>query len=138
MNRSFWAPRLGDVNGMVGLLFDNIAALVLLYTLLAAPGYRADRFSAEFVLARMIPGTVVGVLLSGVLYAILAGWLARRSGRTDVTAMPDGVDTPSVFAVSFFVLLPALTEGRDRFAGRQVGVEDLHHLASIFAWHVGA
>src|SRR5262245_38520649 len=96
MSRSAWVPRWGDINGLFGLLLDNVAALVLLYMLLAAPGYRADRFSASFVLAWLIPGTVAGVLFGGVFYAVLAGRLARRTGRQDVTAMPVGLDTPSV------------------------------------------
>jgi AGZA family xanthine/uracil permease-like MFS transporter len=138
MSRSAWLPRWGDVNGFFALLLDNGAALVLLYTLLAAPGYPTDRFSAPFVLTWMVPGTVAGVLLGGVLYALLARRLAWRGRRPDVTAMPVGLDTPSVFAMSLFVLLPALAEGRQRFAGRGLEELELHHLASIYAWHVGA
>jgi AGZA family xanthine/uracil permease-like MFS transporter len=138
MSRSAWVPRWGDINGLFGLLLDNVAALVLLYMLLAAPGYRADRFSGSFVLAWLIPGTVAGVLFGGVFYAVLAGRLARRTGRQDVTAMPVGLDTPSVFAMSLFVLLPALAEGRELFASRGLDEFDRHHLASVFAWHVGA
>jgi AGZA family xanthine/uracil permease-like MFS transporter len=111
---------------------------VLLYLLLSAPDYRADRFSPSFVLTWMVPGTVAGVLLGGLLYAGLARRLARRTGRTDVTAMPVGLDTPSVFAVSLFVLVPALTEGRQLLDGRGLDELDLRHLASIYAWHVGA
>jgi AGZA family xanthine/uracil permease-like MFS transporter len=138
MSRSAWLPRWGDINGLFGLLIDNVAALGLLYLLLAAPGYPSDRFTPSFVLAWLIPGTVAGVLLGGVLYALLAGRLAWRSGRQDVTAMPVGLDTPSVFAMSLFVLLPALAEGRQLFAERGMEERELHQLASLFAWNVGA
>ena len=138
MGPSGLKPRWGDINGFFALLVDNAAALVLLYTLLAASGYRIDRFSPEFVLAWMIPGTAAGVLLGALLYAFLAWRLARRSGRTDVTAMPVGLDTPSVFAVSLFVLVPSLAEGRELFADARLTELDLHHRASVYAWHVGA
>lgn len=138
MSRSSWMPRWGDINGLFGLLLDNAAALVLLYTLLAYPGYRENRFSQSFVMTWMIPGTVLGVLLGGVLYAALARRLAQRSGRQDVTAMPVGLDTPSVFGIALFVLLPALAEGRKAFADRGLGEQELHDLASLFAWNVGA
>jgi hypothetical protein len=68
MSPSGLKPRWGDINGFFGLLVDNGAALVLLYTLLAAPGFRVDRFSPQFVLAWMIPGTAAGVLMSRFCY----------------------------------------------------------------------
>jgi adenine/guanine/hypoxanthine permease len=137
MGPSGLKPRWGDINGFFGLLVDNAASLVLLYTLLAAPGFRVDRFSSQFVLAWMIPGTAAGVLLGALLYAFMAWRLARRSGRADVTAMPVGLDTPSVFAVSLFILVPALAEGRVIFADPRLTDLDLHQRASVYAWHVG-
>jgi AGZA family xanthine/uracil permease-like MFS transporter len=133
-----WSLRRGDINGLLGVLLDNVAALALLYTLLAAPGYRVDRFAPSFVLTWLVPGTVTGVLVGGLAYAFLARRLMRRSGKEDVTAMPVGLDTPSVFAMSLFVLVPALAEGRRLFADRHLGELELRHLASIFAWHVSA
>jgi AGZA family xanthine/uracil permease-like MFS transporter len=138
MTRSSWTPRWGDINGLFGLLLDNVAALVLMYTLLTSLGYRSDRFAPSFVLIWMIPGTVIGVLVGGLLYSASAQMLARRTGRHDVTAMPVGLDTPSVFGLSLFVLIPALTEGHERFAPLHQSERELHHLASVYAWHVGA
>jgi AGZA family xanthine/uracil permease-like MFS transporter len=138
MSRSGLMPRWGDINGLCGLLVDNAAALVLLYTLLAAPGVRLDRFAPSFVLTWMIPGCVTGVLVGALLYAFMAWRLARRTGQENVTAMPVGLDTPSVFAISLFVLLPALAEGRELFKSQEHDSLKLHHLASVYAWHVGA
>ena len=39
--------------------------------------------------------------------------LARRTGRDDVTAMPLGIDTPSLFGLAFGVLVPAFLLTRD-------------------------
>jgi len=62
----------------------------------------------------MIPGTALGVLLGDLVYTWMAFRLARRTGRSDVTAMPLGLDTPSTFGVALLILLPALKDARDR------------------------
>lgn len=54
----------------------------------------------------MLPGTALGVLLGDLAYTWLAVRLVRRTGRTDVTAMPFGIDTPTLFAMVFGVLGP--------------------------------
>ena len=55
----------------------------------------------------MIPGTAVGVLVGDLIFTVMAIRLARRTGRTDVTAMPLGLDTPSTFGAVFLILGPA-------------------------------
>jgi len=55
----------------------------------------------------MFPGTALGVLVGDLAYAWLALRLARRTGRTDVTAMPFGLDTPSTIGMALLVLGPA-------------------------------
>src|SRR5262249_23621717 len=84
----------------------------------------------QFVLTHMVPGTALGVLLGDLVYTWMAFRLARRTGRTDVTAMPLGLDTPSTFGVAFFVLLPALQEGRSE-------LRLSHEEAMLYAWRVG-
>jgi adenine/guanine/hypoxanthine permease len=54
----------------------------------------------------MLPGTALGVLVGDLAYTVMAVRLARRSGRDDVTAMPFGIDTPTLFAMVFGVLGP--------------------------------
>src|SRR5262249_36360339 len=95
--------RLGDWNAFFALMFDNVANLVILAAILIG----AFHFPREIVLYRMVPGTAVGVLVGDLIYAFLARRLARRSGRDDVTAMPLGLNAPSVFGMSFAVLGPA-------------------------------
>ena len=55
----------------------------------------------------MIPGTAVGVLVGDLIYTFMAFRLARKTGRTDVTAMPLGLDTPSTFGTVFLIIGPA-------------------------------
>lgn len=95
--------RAGDLNAFFALMFDNVANLVILSSILIG----AFHFPTEIVLYRMVPGTAVGVLVGDLIYAWMAGRLARRTGRSDVTAMPLGLNAPSVFGMSFAVLGPA-------------------------------
>lgn len=125
-----WASR-GDINAFFGLMLDNVAVLVLLVGTIAFPLDAPDRYSSAFVLGRMVPGTALGVLIGDLVYTWLAFRLAKRSGKTDITAMPLGLDTPSTFAVSFLVLLPAL----GHWLADHPGDRDT---AMYFGWHVGA
>ena len=56
----------------------------------------------------MVPGTALGVLVGDLAYTWLAVRLVRRTGRGDVTAMPFGIDTPTLFAMVFGVLGPVM------------------------------
>ena len=102
MNGYRWL-RAGDLNAFFALMFDNVANLVILTAILVG----AFHFPREIVLYRMVPGTAVGVLVGDLIYAAMARRLARRTGRDDVTAMPLGLNAPSVFGMSFAVLGPA-------------------------------
>ncbi len=105
-SRYAWAQR-GDINAFFGLILDNVAVMSLLLVMITS-GDSAAGFSREFVFRQMIPGTVLGVVVGDLVYTWLAFRLARRTGRSDVTAMPLGLDTPSTFAVGGLILLPAL------------------------------
>jgi adenine/guanine/hypoxanthine permease len=132
MKRYHWA-RAGDVNAFFGLTLDNVAVMVLLFTLISRTTPLEGGqvfFTPSFVVTRMLPGTALGVLLGDLVFTAMAFRLARRTGRDDTTAMPLGLDTPSTFGVALLVLLPALNEGYALFA------QD-HERAMEFGWHVG-
>ncbi len=97
-----WAAR-GDINAFFGLMLDNIGCMILMASLLVI-GFDLPR---SFVLVKMIPGTAVGVLVGDLIYTAMALRLARRTGRSDVTAMPLGLDTPSTFGTVFLIIGPA-------------------------------
>src|SRR5690606_33598838 len=103
-----WA-RSGDINAFFGLMFDNVANLLLLVLLLST----AFGFPGTFIITSMVPGTAIGVMIGDLLFFALAFRLARTSRREDVTAMPLGIDTPSLFGMVFFVLGPSYLAGRD-------------------------
>jgi adenine/guanine/hypoxanthine permease len=100
--RYVWARR-GDINAFFGLMLDNIGVMILMATLLVVV-FQVPR---AFVLTRMIPGTAVGVLVGDLIYTLMAFRLARKSGRSDITAMPLGLDTPSTFGSVFLIIGPA-------------------------------
>jgi AGZA family xanthine/uracil permease-like MFS transporter len=115
----------GDVNGFLGLVVDNLSVLALLAGVLIG-GYGVP---GEIVFGRMFPGTAFGVLVGDLVYTGLAVKLARRSGRSDVTAMPFGLDTPSTIAMALLVLGPAFA----RF--RAAGLDPT--AAGLETWYLG-
>lgn len=115
----------GDLNAFFGLVLDNLLNLVVLTGLLT----QVFGFPAEFALRYMIPGTALGVLVGDLVYTWMAIRLGRRTGRSDVTAMPLGLDTPSTIGVALVVLGPAFTAARDGGLGETE--------AATVAWQVG-
>ena len=115
----------GDVNAFFGLMLDNIAGLVLLVSILAG----AFQFPVNFALRYMVPGTAIGVLVGDLLFFGLAFIYARRTGRTNVTAMPLGLDTPSTIGMALLVLGPSYA------IGVKSGLSP--DAAAMQTWHIG-
>jgi len=122
-----WAAT-GDVNAFFGLMLDNVADLLLMISLLTG----AFAFPTEVAIRYMVPGTAIGVMVGDLLFFWLALQLAKKSGRSDVTAMPLGLDTPSTFGMVFFVLGPAFNA-----ALKQTDLYPDAHAAAIHTWHIG-
>jgi len=74
------------------------------------------------VLGRIVPGTALGVLVGDLAYTWLAVRLMRRTGRDDVTAMPFGIDTPTLFAMVFGVLGPVKVATGDAMLAWKIGM----------------
>ncbi len=96
----------GDINAFFGLMLDNIVGLMLLVSLLGEFG-----FPKQFTVGAMVPGTALGVMLGDLAFFFLAFRLAKKTGRSDVTAMPLGLDTPSTFGYTLFILAPSYLQG---------------------------
>ncbi len=121
--RYHWA-QTGDINAFFGLMLDNIAGLLLMVGLLTGFGFPAD-----FAVSRMVPGTALGVLVGDLAFFYVAFRLARKTGRSDVTAMPLGLDTPSTFGIVLFVLGPSFLQGL------ATGLTETE--AAYRTWHIG-
>src|SRR3989441_7387244 len=100
--RMRWMVR-GDVDGFFGLALDNLVQLLLIDALCRF----ALGFPPELVYGRVLPGAAVSILVGNLSYAYQARKLAERTGRTDVCALPYGINTVSLFAHVFLVMLPA-------------------------------
>jgi AGZA family xanthine/uracil permease-like MFS transporter len=97
-----WFVR-SDLDGFFGLAVDNLVQLLLIDSLCRY----VLGFDADLVHRHILPATALAVLAGNVFYARQAMQLARRTERTDVCALPFGVNTPSVFGFVFLVMLPA-------------------------------
>jgi len=97
-----WLVR-GDIDGFFGLAIDNLVQLLLIDTLCRF----VLGFPADLVYGRVLPGAAISILVGNVFYAMQARKLAARTGRTDVCALPYGINTVSLIAHVFLVMLPA-------------------------------
>ena len=84
-------------------------------------------FSPALIYGRILPGVAISFLVGNLFYAWQALQLARREGRTDVTALPYGISTPGLFAHVFLVMLPA----------KQLAIANGMADPERFAWHAG-
>lgn len=96
-----WFVR-GDVDGFFGLAVDNLVQLLLIDTLCRF----VLGFDAELLYGRVLPGVVVSLIIGNIYYARQAVQVARRERRDDVCALPYGINTVSLFAYVFLVMLP--------------------------------
>ena len=98
-----WFVR-GDIDGFFGLALDNLVQLLLIDTLCRF----VLGFPPELVYGRVLPGAAVSILVGNVFYARPGARSSpQRTGRTDVCALPYGINTVSLFAHVFLVMLPA-------------------------------
>lgn len=128
MNSSTTRPRwfvAGDFNGFFGLVVDNLSILGFISAALIG----IFQFPAEVVFARMFPGTALGVLVGNLIYTWMGHRLARQSGRSDVTAMPLGLDAPTSIGMALLVLGPSF------IAFKQGGMDE--QAAALATWQLG-
>ncbi|RMH41979.1 MAG: NCS2 family permease [Deltaproteobacteria bacterium] len=92
----------GDVDGFFGLFVDNLIQLLLILALCTG----ALGFPRDLVIGTVIPGAVLSIAVGNLFYAWQAQRLSAVEGRTDVTALPYGINTVSLFAYVFLVMLP--------------------------------
>lgn len=119
-----WFVR-GDLDGFFGLAIDNLIQFLLILGLCSG----VLGFSTELLLRSILPGAALSILFGNVFYALQAQKLSAREGRSDVTALPYGINTVSLFAYVFLVMLPVklAAEGTGQSAAQ----------AALTAWRVG-
>jgi len=97
---AIWTP--GDWNAFFGFGTNILVNLLTLTALLRFVLKMPD----DLVFGRILPATGLMMFLSTAYYAWLAYRLAKKTGRTDVCALPSGISVPHMFIVTFVIMLP--------------------------------
>jgi adenine/guanine/hypoxanthine permease len=108
----------GDWNGFFGL-FTNVLLNVIVLTGLCIG---VVHMPGDVVFGRILPALGVALPIGNLFYAYLAWQLARRSGRSDVTAMPYGPSVPHMFIVVFVVMLPTYLATKNAMLAWDLGL----------------
>ena len=119
MNNSkpaIWVP--GDWNAFFGFGTNILVNLLTLSGLLRFVLKMPD----SLVFGRILPATGMMLFLSTLYYAWLAYGLAKRTGRTDVCALPSGTSVPHMFVVTFVIMLPIAAKTGDPVKGWEAGL----------------
>jgi AGZA family xanthine/uracil permease-like MFS transporter len=107
-----------DLDGFFGLMIDNLIQLILIVSLCRELIHLPD----AYIFGRILPGAAISILVGNFFYAWQARRLARETGREDVTALPYGINTVSLFAYVFFIMLPIYQETKDPIWAWKVGL----------------
>lgn len=108
----------GDIDGFFGLLLDNLIQLLVLIGLCIG----VCGFPPAFVFGTVLPGATVSLLFGNLFYAYQAKKLAEKTNRDDVTALPYGINTVSLFAFVFFVMFPVYLKTNDYRVAWKIGL----------------
>lgn len=108
----------GDLDGFFGLFVDNLLQLLLIVTLCPL----LCGIGAAEVATKILPGAALSILAGNLYFAWQAWQIARREGREDVTAMPYGINTVSLFAFIVFIMAPVYRQTHDATLAWQAGI----------------
>src|SRR3977135_3529440 len=94
-----WVP--GDWSAFFGFGTNILVNLLTLTSLLRFVLKMPD----DLVFGRILPATGLMLCLSTLYYAWLAYRLAKKTGRTDVCALPSGISVPHQFISPLVLML---------------------------------
>jgi AGZA family xanthine/uracil permease-like MFS transporter len=107
----------GDLDGFFALFFSGFPDLLLIAGLAPLCG-----FPARMITRQILPAVALSIFAGNIFYAWQARQLALRTGRGDVTAIPFGVNAPTIFAYIFLIMLPVYERTHDSNLAWQTGV----------------
>lgn len=125
-----WFVR-GDVDGFFGLALDNLVQLLVIAGLCTG----VLGFSGELLYGAILPGVAVSLLIGNLYYAWQAKQLAQATGRDDICALPYGINTVSLFAHIFLVMLPVKLNAQAPVGSGGLGLDEA--AAARLSWQVG-
>ena len=112
----WWTP--GDLDGFLGLGLNNLIQILLVMGLCRGVLGYPD----SLVFGTILPALGVSLVVGNGAYARQAFALARQEGRDDRTALPYGINTVSLFAFVFLVMLPVKLTALGRGLGEAEAV----------------
>lgn len=115
----------GDVDGFFGLAIDNLIQFLLILGLCT----QVLGFSLTLVLETILPGAALSIVIGNFFYSWQSQRLSAATGRRDVTALPYGINTVSLFAFVFLVMLPV------KLGAQRSGMGEAE--AARLAWELG-
>jgi AGZA family xanthine/uracil permease-like MFS transporter len=104
-NQAIGSPRwwvASDFDGFLGLGLDNLIQILLIMGLCRGVLGYPD----ALIFGTILPATGISLVIGNLAYARQAFQLAKREQRSDRTALPYGINTVSLFAYVFLVMLP--------------------------------
>ena len=111
-----WVP--GDWNAFFGFGTNILVNVLTLTGLLRFVLKMPD----SLIFGRILPATGLMLCLSTLYYAWLAYRLAKKTGRSDVCALPSGISVPHMFVVTFVIMLPILSKTGDPVQAWEAGL----------------
>src|SRR3569623_1930204 len=126
-----WTP--GDWNAYFGFGTNILVNLLTLTGLMLG----VLKMPPELVFKKILPATGLMLFLSTCYYAWLAYRLAKKTGRTDVCALPSGISVPHMFIVTFVVMAPIQAMVLKKLTDAGVPEAQAAVTAATRAWEAG-
>ncbi len=114
-----------DLDGFFGLALDNLIQILVILSLCQG----VLQFSPSLIYGKILPSIALSLIVGNFYYSWLAYQQGKRENRDDLTALPYGINTVSLFAYIFLVMLPVKLDA----LGKGMSPE----LASELAWQAG-
>ena len=114
-----------DIDGFFGLGLDNLIQILVIVSLTQG----VLKFPPEIVYGRILPSLALSLIVGNFYYSWLAYERGKQEGRDDITALPYGINTISLFVYIFLVMLPV----RSQAMANGASPED----AARLAWQAG-
>jgi AGZA family xanthine/uracil permease-like MFS transporter len=92
----------GDLDGFFGLMVDNLVQVLLIIALCT----HVAGLPSDLIFTRILPGVAISLLIGNLFYGLQAHYMARKYRKADTTALPYGINTPSVIAYAYFIMGP--------------------------------
>jgi AGZA family xanthine/uracil permease-like MFS transporter len=115
----FKYPFIGshDIDGFLGIFTDNLVNMLLIVFLCRNSG-----LSNSLIFSTILPGAAISVFSGNIFYSHMAKKLALKEKRSDVTALPYGINTVSLIAFHFMIIKPVALATGNPFLAWKVGV----------------